>query len=150
MSKRIAGVAAIIAGLVLTSMNVMADATLYRWKDSQGNMVMSDRQPPAGTEYEAISTDSSVVRRVEGEAPPEQVVSKPRAKADPTPEPKAVRTVYEKNPEYCASARKNLTVIDQSARIRMQDKNGEYYYISDEQREAERQKNLEVIELHCD
>ena len=80
MSKRIAGVAAIIAGLVLTSMNVMADATLYRWKDSQGNMVMSDRQPPAGTEYEAISTDSSVVRRVEGEAPPEQVVAKPKPK----------------------------------------------------------------------
>lgn len=150
MNKRKAGAAAILVGLVLTSMNVAADATLYRWKDSQGNMVMSDRPPPAGTSYEAISTDSSVVRRVDGEAPPEQVVAKPRTKPEPAPEPKAVRTVYEKNPEYCASARKNLTVIDQSARIRVQDENGEYYYISDEEREAERQKNLEVIKLHCD
>ena len=149
MSKRIAGVAAIIAGLVLTSMNVMADATLYRWKDSQGNMVMSDRQPPAGTEYEAISTDSSVVRRVEGEVPPEQVVAKPKPKpAAPAPAP--ARTVYEKNPEYCANARKNLEVIGRSPRIRMPDENGELRYITDEERDAEKQKNLEIIEIHCE
>ena len=149
MNKRKAGAAAILVGLVLTSMNVAADATLYRWKDSQGNMVMSDRPPPAGTSYEAISTDSSVVRRVDGEAPPEQIVAKPAPKPE-NAAPKKTKTVYEKNPEYCANARKNLEVIGRAPRIRMPDENGDLRYITDEERDAEKQKNLEIIETHCE
>lgn len=150
MSKRIAGAAAIVGALLVASMNVAADATLYRWKDSQGNTVMSDRPPPTGTEYEAISTDSSVVRRLEGEAPPQPVVTKPRTRAETPAAKPAKKTVYEKNPEYCANARKNLEVINRAPRIRMPDENGDMRYLTDEEREAEKQKNLEIIEIHCE
>ena len=143
------GATAVLAALVLSATRVLADATLYRWKDSQGNIVMSDRQPPAGTEFEAISTDSSVVRRVEGEAPPEQVKMEPRSEPKQS-SPKPNRSIYEKNSDYCESARKNLEVIGQAPRIRMPDTEGEMRYITDDEREAEKQKNLEIIKLHCE
>ncbi|WP_133300619.1 DUF4124 domain-containing protein [Seongchinamella sediminis] len=147
MSKRIAGAVAMVAGLLVASMNVVADATLYRWKDSEGNIVMSDRPPPTGTEYEAIATDSSVVRRVEGEPAPEPVVAKPRPK--PAPPPETSKTVYEENPEYCENARKNLELIDRAPRIRMADENGEMRYITDDERAAQRETNLTIIERYC-
>jgi Domain of unknown function (DUF4124) len=151
VSQRIVGMATILPVLALCSLQVMADAKLYRWKDSEGNTVMSDRPPPTGVDFEAIATDSSVVRRVDGEPPPKKITSTspPKKKATQSPQP-TVKTVYKKNPEYCESARRNLTVIDQSARVRMKDENGEYYYISDEQRHSEREKNLEAIKMHCD
>ncbi|RLQ21429.1 DUF4124 domain-containing protein [Seongchinamella sediminis] len=136
-----------VAGLLVASMNVVADATLYRWKDSEGNIVMSDRPPPTGTEYEAIATDSSVVRRVEGEPAPEPVVAKPRPK--PAPPPETSKTVYEENPEYCENARKNLELIDRAPRIRMADENGEMRYITDDERAAQRETNLTIIERYC-
>ena len=148
MNKRIFGAAALLAALTLASTHVTAEASLYRWKDAQGNTVMSDRPPPVVTPYEAISTDSSVVRRVEGEAPPQQIVPKPKPEPK-APAPAPAKTVYEKNPEYCESARKNLATIDRAPRIRMADENGEMYYISDEQRAAQREANLEIIEKHC-
>ena len=149
MDKRTFGAAAILAVLTLVSTHLTADASLYRWKDAQGNTVMSDRPPPVGTPYEAISTDSSVVRRVEGEAPPQQIVPKPKAEPE-TPAPAPTKTVYEKNPEYCENARKNLEVIGRAPRIRMPDENGDMRYITDEEREAEKQKNLEIVEIHCE
>ena len=35
----------------------------YKWRDADGNWQISDRQPPAGTEYEVIqvSTDTNVL-----------------------------------------------------------------------------------------
>ena len=145
------GTAALVACLLAGSAQAVADSALYRWKDSEGNPVMSDRPPPLGVQYETISTKSSIVHRVEGEAPPEPVTA-----PAPTPEPaptasktKAPSSLHEKNPEYCAAARKNLEVIDRAPRIRMDDGEGGLRYITDEERAAQRQNNLEVIEAHC-
>ena len=76
-------------------------------------------------------------------------VAKPAPKHE-NAAPKPTKTVYEKNPEYCANARKNLEVIGRAPRIRMPDENGDLRYITDEEREAEKQKNLEIIETHCE
>lgn len=135
--------------LLAASAHTAAESALYRWKDSEGNPVMSDRPPPQGVQYETISTKSSVVHRVEGEAPPEAVT--PPAEPEPAaPVPgKPVKGLHEKNPEYCEAARKNLEVIDRAPRIRIDDGEGGLRYITDEERAAQRQNNLEVIEAHC-
>jgi hypothetical protein len=145
------GTAALIACLMAGSAQAVADSALYRWKDSEGNPVMSDRPPPLGVQYETISTKSSIVHRVEGEAPPEPVTA-PKPAAQPEPAQVAGKepsSLHEKNPEYCAAARKNLEVIDRAPRIRMDDGEGGLRYITDEERAAQRQNNLEVIEAHC-
>ena len=149
MNKRKAGAAAILVGLVLTSMNVAADATLYRWKDSQGNMVMSDRPPPAGVEYEAIRTDASVVRRKADEPAPTQVVPAPKP-SEPEPAPSTpTNSVYKKNPEYCKNARTNLEILERP-RIRFTDSEGETRFMTEEEREEERQKAIEIVNTHCE
>lgn len=147
------GTVALVACLLAGSAQTLADSALYRWKDSEGNPVMSDRPPPLGVQYETISTKSSIVHRVEGEAPAEPVAAPAPA---PAPEPapsrvasKAPGSLHEKNPEYCAAARKNLEVIDRAPRIRIDDGEGGLRYITDEERAAQRQNNLEVIEAHC-
>ena len=56
----------------------------------------------------------------------------------------------EKNPEYCERARQNLETLAKDIRIRMRDENGEYYYLSEEQK-AEQRRNAEAaIAEHCD
>ena len=142
---------------MMTSLCVIADATLYRWKDSQGNMVMSDRPPPSGTDFEAITTDSSVVRRIDGEAPPEQVTRAPQPASSPQDSQKesnkkkseAQSSIRKKNPEYCKGARQNLDLL-QRPLIRIIDENGEGKILSPKEHEEQRQKALEVVEAHCD
>ena len=147
---RISGAAAILAVLMMTGLNVTADATLYRWKDSQGNMVMSDRPPPAGQDYETVSTSSTMVVNTADPLEAQQ----PVAKEAPSLEVKTEKTevpsaIHKKNPEYCKSARQNLEVL-QRPLIRVIDENGEGKILSPEEHEEERQKALEVVEAHCE
>ncbi len=152
--KRVGMIIILFGALVL---GAYAEAgNLYRWKDSEGNPVMSDRPPPTGVEYETISTSSNLVHSVnDADAPPADSPSIPAGKP-PEPEQTAAKSgksksgLYEKNPEYCAAARKNLEVIDRAPRIRMDTGDGELRYLTDEERAAQRQNNLEVIEAHCE
>jgi hypothetical protein len=143
--------AAISAAVVLGLANLSANAgqTYYRWLDDRGNPVHSDRPPPKGTDYEVVSTETSLMRQVEadeGAVPPE---------LEPTPgnEFEQVDTApsdVEKNPEFCQRARANLETLDKDIRIRMRDENGEYFYLTDEQK-AEQRRNAEAaIAEHCD
>ncbi len=122
----------------------------YKWKDKWGNPVHSDRPPPKGVDYEIVASGTSLVRRVnsaEGVVP---------AKIDPTLDNKfeqidtaKVETI-EKNPEYCKRAQDNLYALNTSARIRMRDKDGEPYLLSEKDKETMRADALDVIEMHCD
>lgn len=146
------GVALVLLAMCAGVGSAHAGAKLYRWKDSNGNVVMSDRPPPAGVQFEAISTSSSLVHSVDSETPatppaPTHPAAPPR-EASTLPEPS--KEIYKKNPEYCQTARQNLEVLDRAPRIRMPDANGELHYLTDEEREQERQKNLDIIAAHCD
>lgn len=152
MHMRNFGTVTVLVCLLLSSAHTAAESALYRWKDSEGNPVMSDRPPPLGVQYETISTKSSVVHRVEGdgEAAPESAQSPTTATPPPAPvASKPASSLHEKNPEYCATARKNLEVIDRAPRIRIDDGNGGLRYLTDDERAAQRQDNLEIIEAHC-
>lgn len=138
-----------LAANLLLGLNHAHGATLYRWTDAQGKPVISDRPPPPGVEYETVSASSSMVNKVNS-ADPVTPREPPKPPSSSTEAAETRRTVYEKNPSYCAQARKNLEVIESAARIRMPDANGEMRYISDDEKAREREKNLETIEMHCD
>jgi len=126
-----------------------AGTVVYRWNDAAGNQVNSDRPPPEGIEYETISTSSSMVHTVEpaeGTVPP---TVKPGAGKDaPATADKTPAT--QKNPEFCARARDNLTQLDTHARIRLRDDQGEVRYLSEEEKTAEKQKALDAIKVFCE
>lgn len=135
--------------VTLSSFYANADSTVYRWKDAAGNPVNSDRPPARGTEYEVISTKSSMVREVDSDEGAAPLAVKPPA--DNEPKPVATSTPkIEKNPESCARARDNLLQIDSHGRIRLRNEQGEVRYLTQEEKEAEREKALEAIKVFCE
>lgn len=143
------GVFAVTTALfVLLASHATAGETLYRWKNERGNPVNSDRPPPTGIEYEVVSTGSSMVRKVDANEGAVPLNVKPTPSNDfeqvDTAEPKT-----EKNTLYCERARDNLKQIDTHARIRMRNDQGEVYYLSEEEKTAEKEKTLAAIKTHC-
>lgn len=122
----------------------------YRWNDKHGNPVHSDRPPPPGTDYEVVSTTSSLVRRVnsaEGVVPAELEPSyRNEFELVDTAKPQSIK----KNPEYCERAQENLSTLDTFARIRIRDDQGEYRYIDEDEKEAQREQARKLIDIHCE
>ncbi len=137
------------AVLALGSLNASAGKTHYRWIDERGNPVHSDRPPPKGVDYEVISTGTSLKRSVEADEGAVPLEIEPRVGNEFEQQRTTPQTV-EKNPEFCQRARDNLNSLDTAPRIRMRNEQGEYYYLSDEERAAERKKAIDAIEVHCD
>jgi len=137
------------AALVLAGSLANAGQVVYRWKDDRGNPVNSDRPPPKGVDYEVISTQSSMVRPVDSKEGAVPLEVKPSA--DNQFEPvDASKPKIEKNPEYCKRAKENLATLDSHARIRLRDDKGEVRFLSEEEKQVERNKALDTIKLNCD
>ena len=128
--------------------------TYYRWKDERGKLVVSDR-PPADQqiEYEVVSQRTSLIRRVkpgEGAVPPE-VTPRPGNRFEQVDPRQEQLEVVAKNPESCARAKGNLDTLNTSARIRIRDQQtGELRFISEEEKETQRQKARDTIRVHCE
>ena len=136
--------------LALGGLYSNAEEVLYRWLDDRGNPVHSDRPPPEGTDYEVISTQSSLSRPVEAQqgAVPREV--EPRVGNEFEPVDKEAEQ-FRKNPEFCQRARDNLETLNTRPRLRVRDEEtGEYKFLNEEEKEQRRQEARESIELYCE
>lgn len=139
---------ATLAALVFTTS--AAGETFYRWNDERGNPVHSDRPPPAGTEYEVINNGSRLVRKVEANEGAVPATTVPKVGNEFTPEAEQTAQLIQKNPEYCARAKENLETLRTNARVRIRNDEGEFYYLNDEEKEAQREKARDLIAVHCE
>jgi hypothetical protein len=133
----------------VSSINAVAGTNHYRWIDERGNPVHSDRAPPKGVDYEVITTGSSLVRQVEAEEGAVPAEVDPRVGNDFEPvntKPKGV----EKNPEYCKRAQDNFATLNIAPRIRIRNDQGEYHYLTDDEKKAEQTKAQDAIKLYCE
>ena len=146
-------------GLALTALLALglapaaqASDTVYRWKDDRGNLVVSDRPPEdSRIEYDAVHMGPNAMTRTltrPGPAAPSPAGTS-RLEADTEKAGDRVTRV-EKDPEICRTARDNLQTLDTFARIRTKDEDGEYYYLSEEEKEAQREQARELIRVHCE
>jgi Domain of unknown function (DUF4124) len=135
--------------LTLSSFYASADRVVYRWMDDAGNQVNSDRPPPQGTEYEVVSTSSSMVREVDADEGAVPLEVKPNAGNDFKPVDTTTPKI-EKNPEYCKTAKENLQTLDSHARIRLRDEQGEYRYIDEDEKQEQRKLALDAIKAFCE
>ncbi|MEM6484164.1 MAG: DUF4124 domain-containing protein [Pseudomonadota bacterium] len=131
-----------------------AKDTYYRWNDSDGKLVVSDRPPQdASMEYEVVSQRSTLVRRVrpgEGAVLPE-VNPRPGNQFEQVDTRREQIEIVKKNPESCARARANIETLDSTARIRIRDKKtGELRFLSEEEKDVQRQKARDTIRVHCE
>jgi hypothetical protein len=140
----------LVATAALTCMPVQASETHYRWVDKHGNPVHSDRTPPEGTDYEVITSGTSLVRKVnsaEGAVPAQ---TSPSVDNDFNPVDTDKPKAPEKNAEYCKRAQENLATLNSRARIRMKNDQGETYILTEENKEEKRVEARSVIESACE
>ena len=139
----------LVAIMALTC-QAQANETHYRWTDSRGNPVHSDRPPPKGTDYEVVTSGTSLVRKVDSAegAVPAKTTPTVSNNFEPVDTAKANKRI--KNPENCQRARDNLTTLDSRARIRMRNDQGETYILTEEDKEDKRAEARRVIELECE
>jgi hypothetical protein len=55
-----------------------------------------------------------------------------------------------KNPEVCAQARENLATLEVAPRVRLRGADGEYRYLTDEERQEQEKRARDTIAVHCD
>lgn len=137
---------------VLASLPASAERTYYRWLDDRGDPVHSDRPPPAGVDYEVVSTETTMIRRVPGEegAVPAETTPRVGNEFDAVDATKEHMEVIKKNPEYCKRAQENLETLNSAAKIRIRDEeNGEYRTLNAEEIEAQRTKAKDTMAVHC-
>ena len=126
----------------------MAENTYYRWADDRGNPVHSDRPPPKGTDYEVVSTGSSLVRKVAAEegAVPADTQSTPGNEFETT---ESAKPEQKQNIEFCKRAQDNLNTLESTARVRIRDDQGEFRYLTAEEKETEKKKAIDLMTVHC-
>ena len=146
--KHLSLIALVTTVLATISGPSVADNTYYRWADERGNPVHSDRPPPKGTDYEVVSTGSSLVRKVSAEegAVPADTQSTPGNEFETT---ESGKPEQKKNEEFCQRARDNLSTLESTARVRIRDDQGEYRYLTAEEKEAEKNKASDMMSVHC-
>jgi hypothetical protein len=144
------GTATALIVFALSSAGAQAGETYYRWQDASGTMVNSDRPPPAGMEYDVITTDSSSTRQVNSREDVSQKQSisldhklegEPASGQAPAPP---------KDQKACEHAQQNLLTLNTSARIRVPDGNGNYRYLNEDEKAVQRNNAEAVITKNCD
>lgn len=139
----------LVATAALTCIPVQASETHYRWTDKYGNPVHSDRPPPIGTDYEVITSGTSLVRKVDSSEGAVPAKTSPSVDNPFNPVDTAKPKAPEKNAEYCRRAQENLVALDSKARIRMKNNQGEVYILTEEDKEEKRTEARSVIASQC-
>lgn len=138
------------ATLGFISLCVLSSAsadTLYRWTDAQGNPVISDRPPPAGTRYTTVNsarygatagnkqTDKGQPDANPG--PREQSGEQPGAQSQP------------RNPAQCDIAQRNIYALNNHARIRVTEPDGTVKYLTEAERAQALAQAQASADFHC-
>lgn len=138
------------------SLSVAGD--LYRWNDDNGNPVMSDRPPPAGTPYTVINAEryganTNVVSPVTNPASnPASADTKREDGSDAGSignRKVAARVRIEKHPELCAQAKEAIFQLETFPRVRVTDDSGEVRFMTDTERTEQLNRAREVEAANC-
>lgn len=113
---------------------------VYTWKDEKGVVHYGER-PPKEAQATLIKT-----RTGHSEPTPSTPSVTPTAPAAPS----VTQETSFIDPERCAIARKNLEILNSTARIRMPGDDGNARLLSDEERDAQRNTMLDVIDQTCE
>lgn len=141
--KFVALLSTLIASLIFSASSISDQKGVYRWTDDQGNQHYSDK-PPKGTESEFIKTATGRTT----EPAPQDESANPEAEQGQAP-PASMEVVPEKDPTVCKQAKGNLQALSGRPRVRIKEANGEYRYLSEEEKETQRELARKNIEVHC-
>ena len=136
----------LLAGILLSSMATAAQEGIYRWKDQNGNLKYSDI-PPAGVEAEFIPTDVS--RR--GSSPePSEAAQQATGNQAAAPLNGEMEVLPPKDPALCQQAKSNLDALANSPRVRITEPDGSQRFLTEDEKEGQRELARKSIKVHCE
>jgi hypothetical protein len=116
--------------------------------------VNSDRPPPAGIEYETVSTNTNLLQQDTPQEQPTTIEAQSgpatKQKSDAAPPATATNAIIKKNPEYCEAAKKNLETLNTHARIRLSDADGNIRYLNEEEKAEQLATAQAIVAQHCE
>jgi len=126
-----------------------AAETVYRWRDARGHLVVSDR-PPADKSipYERVETGRGLAPERVWQAPGTE--DTPEAAPVLEPDGEADLPPFKKDATVCAAARKNLEILNTSPRVRVANAAGELVYLSEEERNEQREEARRIAAINCE
>ena len=135
----------------------MASAT-YRWLDENGNPVLSDRPPPAGTPYTELDSSSGFGRPPQSALQDQDEVSSPVPdNGRPVPQSASAYPTAndgdhapERKPAVCEQAKTNILKLESLPRIRVEGASGEVRFMTEKERTAQLDIAYRARDLHCD
>ena len=144
----------LIAGLLGLLAQPTVAAIMYRWSDTNGRPVISDRPPPPGTPYTTLDSaqyGKSSLRRDETQQPTSQNVEKSTTNlTQQTPNDNPTASVrIQKNADLCKHAQDNIYTYENFSRIRTVDPDGTVRFMSSVEIETKLSDARQVEKSHC-
>jgi hypothetical protein len=137
----------IVAG---SSVESPADANYYRWQDPEGNPIHSDRPPPAGIDYEVVSTESTFSRAIAAQEGAVPLDLDSTIDSEFAQNASANSGKYQQDPALCEIARTNLDLLTNSEKVKTRNAAGEVRYLTPEEMEVGRQTATAQISVYCE
>ncbi len=136
----------VVAGSSLAS---AAQTNYYRWLDSSGHPIVSDRPPPAGTNYEVVSTQSTMKRSVDAKEGAVPLAVSPTPGNEFTQQNSAEAQHGKKNAELCQKAQSNLEALSGTATVTVRNDQGEARVLTPQEMEIQRTTTAAQIKVYC-
>ena len=144
------------------STSVLASQTgHWEWVDKDGQRQFSDRPPPSGVDAKYIDSSYSMSSPRTPKAESTNVKTEPatgnsstdtgtEGAADKSTEPDKMEALPAKDPAVCEQAKNNLQALESAPRIRMTDADGKARFLSDEERNTQKDRARKAMELNCE
>ncbi len=132
-------------------------AEIYKWVDAEGNVHYGQQRPrDADAERLDIQQEPTTTFRSGTKEPVKTEETAQDGEQQPAEEPaaqeeKKVETPAEKKQRLaaCARAKKSLATMESIGRIRSKDAEGNYTYLSQQQKEAQMKPARDLIKKYC-
>ncbi|WP_339668904.1 DUF4124 domain-containing protein [Dasania marina] len=149
MNNKILHLVSFFALALSFSATLVADPSgYYRWKDSEGNLKLSDRPPEAGIKAEFVETPGSKKSRGSSE-PVASSNTEQEAAATKPEQPLKMEIMPPKDPARCKQAKANMQAFEGAARIRITDADGTQRLITEEEKQVQVERAQKAIRENC-
>ncbi len=149
--KRLSTITGLLLILIYTA--TASAAKVYKWVDEEG-VTHYDEQAPTGKDYQQITTsgapptDSVKAKKNLADSRKQQQLEKEKQLDFETQKKIRDEQARVRN-ENCKNAQANLKTLQQNARIRMIGEDGEFHYLSEEDKQKQMDTAQKIIDDNC-
>lgn len=140
--------ASAIVILLVSSALAFAGEGAYKWADAKGNVHYGER-PPEGVNAEYIKTITGKSGKASASSAKKSAEGPKLASSDKNKAGGAIEALPNKDPQKCEAARGNLELLNGYPRIRQKDAEGNYHYLTEEEKAEQRQRAQSNIDVFC-